>query len=83
MHMISDFLKRHSVVAVYIFIGIISGVCILQQIALNQEKKDNQEMKDTLTKIGGTLDGIAATLDRMNQPRLSNQAKSAAEEAKQ
>lgn len=82
MKTLGEFLRQHSIATVYIFLGILAGVCVVQQLALDQARRDNVEMKVTLSKIGDTLDGIAATLDAIGQHRLGASAGKAAEEAK-
>lgn len=82
MKTLSEFLRRHAIATVYIFLSILAGVCVVQQLALDQARRDNVEMKVTLSKMDDTLEGIAATLDAMGQHRLSDSAKKAAEEVK-
>ena len=82
MKTLGEFLRQHSIATVYIFLGILAGVCVVQQLALDQARSDNMEMKATLTKIGTTLDGIAATLNALGEHRLGASAEKAAEEAK-
>lgn len=82
MKALSEFLRQHSIATIYIFLGILAGVCVVQQLALDQARRDNVEMKVTLSKIGTTLDGIAGTLNAMGDYRLGDSAEKAAEEAK-
>lgn len=80
--MISEFLKKHAVATVYAFLLMLAGVCGVQQLALDQAKRDNMELRQTLSKIGDTLEGISKTLDSMHEYRLSDSAEKAAKEAK-
>lgn len=82
MKALSEFLRQHSIATIYILLGILAGVCVVQQLALDQARSDNMEMKATLTKIGTTLDGIADTLNAMGEHRLGASAEKAAEEVK-